>query len=60
MPGIPFVLACCQGCSWMWMCSCMQRDSEDNMAGPFFFTAEKLFVFVMCINQTYNVTHVTY
>ncbi len=40
MPGIPFVLARCQGCSWTRMCSCMQGDPEDNMAGPF-FTAEE-------------------
>lgn len=50
MPGIPFVLACCQGCSWIWMCSCIQEDLEDNMAGP--LTAEKQFFFVMRSNQT--------
>lgn len=58
MPGIPFVLACCQGCSWIWMCSCIQEDLEDNMAGP--LTAEKQFFFVMRSNQTHNVTLCNY
>lgn len=34
--GFPFVLACSQGCSWIWMWSCMQGDPEDNIVGPFY------------------------
>lgn len=39
MPGIPFELAGCQGCSWTWMCSRALGDPEDNMAT--LFTAEE-------------------
>lgn len=45
------------GCGCVAVCKETQRTTWQVL---FFFTAEKLFVFVMCINQTYNVTHVTY
>lgn len=48
MPGIPFVLARSQGCSWIGMCSCTRGDLENT-------TAEKQFVFVVCSNQTCRV-----
>lgn len=40
MPGIPFVLACSHGCSWIWMCSCIKETWENKKAVP--FTADKL------------------
>lgn len=44
MPGIPFLLACCQGCSWSRMCSSVQGNPEDNTAG--LFTAEEQTIYL--------------
>lgn len=52
MPGIPFMLAGCQGCSWTWTCSCVRGDPEDNMAGP--STAGEPLVFILHLPQTHG------
>lgn len=55
MPGIPFVLASCQGCSWTWMCSGVQGDPADNMAGP--FTAEE---HIICLDHVLEPRHIVW